>query len=46
LRREAKAAADAARAAPEFRTVTPEEAQNLADELQRQIEQGGMSSTR
>lgn len=39
LRRDAKAAADAARGSAEFSTISPEEAQNLADELQHQIGQ-------
>jgi len=39
LRRDAEAAADAATGSAEFSTIKPEEAQNLADELQRQIDQ-------
>ena len=39
LRQRAKASADAARAAPEFRTVKPEEADGLADTLADQIRQ-------
>lgn len=39
LRRQARAAAAAARGSAEFSTVKPEEAQNLADELARQVEQ-------